>query len=87
MITILQNSKLDFVTFINSKGVTEIKEYLTTNKPESITIFRIDRYECAIATPYNTYEKGYIGFLYFDYFVSSPSNLKLYSYQKGKWIS
>ena len=81
------NSKLDFVTFINSKGVTEIKEYLTTNKPESITIFRIDRYECAIATPYNTYEKGYIGFLYFDYFVSSPSNLKLYSYQKGKWIS
>ena len=84
----IRTSKLDFVTFASSsKGVPGIKEYLITNKPESITIFKVGNSGCAIATPYNTYEKGYVGFLYFDYFVSSPSNLKLYSCQKGEWIS
>lgn len=82
------NSELDFVTFASSSNeVTGIKEYLITNKPKSITIFKVGNSGCAIATPYNTYGKGYIGFLYFDYFASSPSDLKLYSYQNGKWIS
>lgn len=74
------------MTFTNSKGETEIKEYLITNKPKSITIFRISD-ACAIATPYNSYNKGYVGFLYFNYFASSPSDLKIYSYQSGEWIN
>jgi hypothetical protein len=82
------NSELDFVTFASSSNeVTGIKKYLITNKPKSITIFKVGNSGCAIATPYNTYGEGYIGFLYFDYFASSPSDLKLYSYQNGKWIS
>ena len=74
------------MTFTNGKDVNGIKEYLITNKPASITFFRIERYGCAIATPYNAYEGGYIGFLYFDYFTNS-SNIKFYSLQKGKWVS
>lgn len=75
------------MTFANGKDVNGIKEYLITNKPESITFFKIERYGCAIATPYNGYGGGYIGFLYFDYFTGSPSNQKFFSYQKGEWVS
>ena len=81
------NSNGQFVKFASAEKVDVIKEYLTTNKPNVVTIFKIPAYAFAIATPYNPYNNGYCGFLYFNYFTSDSSEIKCYSYRDGEWFT
>lgn len=76
------NSK-SFVTIAG--GIDEIKKYLIDYKPKTITIISSSNNGFAIATPYNDYNRGYCGFLYYYYFMSSPTDVKCFSYLNGEW--
>ena len=66
-------------------GIDEIKKYLIDYKPKTITIISSSNNGVAIATPYNDYNRGYCGFLYYYYFMSSPTDIRCFSYLDGEW--
>ena len=64
--------------------IANAKAWVIENKPEEPWAGQVNREACGVVlgTPYNSYENGYVAFIYFGYFSSS---LKFYRYNNGSW--
>ena len=76
------STKLYYVGNLDS--IANIKAWVMENKPSVPWVaYAVNEANgVVLGTPYNTYSKGYVGFIYFGYFSSS---IIFYNYNDGSW--